>query len=164
MRLFLLSAFLISLLVSGCGFQPLYSQTNTLAGNASVLDHVWIEQIPDADGLELRNALIDRFYHHGSPNDPRYILKVRLILSTRDLAIRKNDTTTRAQLVFRADYQLVDTETRQIIDSGNTRAIGSYNILSSQYTTLVTQNAARVQALQELADKLTLRLGIVLTR
>ncbi len=160
----LVVAFAVTLLVAACGFRPLYSNTNTLAGGTSVHDNIWIDQIPDADGLNLRNALIDRFYHNGTPDSPAYILKINLTRSTRDLAIRKNDTTTRAQIVYRADYTLADRANQQIIDSGSIRAIGSYNILESQYTTIVTQDRASQQALEEMADKLTLRLGVVLEK
>lgn len=152
----------ICFFLAACGFTPLYSHTSTPAGNSSTLDTVWIETIPDADGLMLRNNLIDRFYHHGVPDNPAYRLRIVLTQNTRDLAIQKDATTTRAQLVFRADYTLISDATRETIDSGSVRAIGSYNILSSQYTTIVTQNAAREQALQELADKITLRMGVVL--
>lgn len=155
---------LVVFLLSACGFRPLYSNTNTLAGGTSVHDDIWIDQIPDADGLNLRNALIDRFYHNGTPDSPTYILKINLTRSSRDLAIRKNDTTTRAQIVYRADYTLTDRTSRQVIDSGSIRAIGSFNILESQYTTIVTQDRASQQALEELADKLTLRLGVVLDK
>ncbi len=156
------SALVLCLAISACGFTPLYYHTNTPAGAASVLDDVWIDTIPDAEGLELRNALVDRFYHHGTPDNPAYVLHITLTQNARDLAIKKDATTTRAQLVFRADYTLLRRDTRAVVDSGSTRAIGSYNILSSQYTTIVTQSAARTQALQELADKLALRTGVVL--
>ena len=149
------------LLVSACGFTPLYSNTNTLSGGRSSLDNVWVETIADADGLALRNNLIDRFYHNGTPEDPTYTLRIVLTRDVRDLAIQKDATTTRSQIVFRADYTLLRQDTRQTIDSGSVRAIGSYNILSSQYTTLVTENAAREQALQEMADKIALRLSVV---
>jgi hypothetical protein len=36
--------------------------------------------------------------------------------------------------------------------------------LESQYTTIVTQEAASRQALEEMADKLTLRMGVVLEK
>jgi LPS-assembly lipoprotein len=156
--------FLALFLLSACGFRPLYSGTNTLAGGTSVHDAIWIDQIPDADGLNLRNALIDRFYHNGTPEHPAYVLKIVLTRNSRDLAIRKNDTTTRAQIVYRADYTLTDRAANEIIDSGSIRAIGSYNILESQYTTIVTQETASRQALEEMADKLTLRLGVVLEK
>ena len=158
------AALLLALFIAACGFRPLYSGTNTLAGGTSVHDAIWIDQIPDADGLNLRNALIDRFYHNGTPEHPAYVLKIVLTRNSRDLAIRKNDTTTRAQIVYRADYTLADRANQQIIDSGSIRAIGSYNILESQYTTIVTQDRASQQALEEMADKLTLRLGVVLEK
>jgi LPS-assembly lipoprotein len=150
---------LVAFALVGCGFTPLHSaHTNS----DTSLNRVWIDTLPNSDGLMLRNALIDRFYTNGMPDQTPYILQIELTQLQRDLVIDKDSTTTRAQLVYRADYHLIDRTTRQSVDSGSMRAIGSYNILSSQYTTLVTENAAREQALQELADKLTLRMGVVL--
>ncbi len=159
-----LAALALMLFIAACGFRPLYGGTNTLTGGTSTHDQIWIDQIPDYTGLTLRNALIDRFYHNGTPDNPAYLLKVTLTANSRDLAIRKNDTTTRAQIVYRADYALVERTSQKIVDSGSIRAIGSYNILESQYTTIVTQEAASRQALEELADKLTLRMGVVLEK
>lgn len=156
------AALLSVFILTSCGFTPLYSNTNTLADSTSILDQIWIDSIPDYEGLYLRNNLIDRFYNNGTPEAPPYILQIKLAIGGRELAIQKNDTTTRAQIVFRADYNLLNRQTREVIDSGNARAVGSYNILSSQYTTLVTEKAARDQALQELADKITLRMAVVL--
>lgn len=145
----------------GCGFTPLHTtQTNT----NGALNQVWINTLPDSDGLMLRNALIDRFYTNGMPQQTPYILQISLTQLQRDLVIDKDSTTTRAQLVYRADYQLIDRATRESLDAGSMRAIGSYNILSSQYTTLVTQTKAREQALQDLADKLTMRMQVFLNQ
>jgi LPS-assembly lipoprotein len=153
---------LITLFLAACGFHPLYQNTNTLAGGTSILDTVWIDIIPDANGVYLRNALIDRFYHNGMPADPKYQLHVTITEDSRNLAIKKNDTTSRAQLVIRASYTLKDRATDRILETAETRAVSSYNVLNSQYTTLVTQGEARNAALTELADKLTTRTAVLL--
>lgn len=152
-------------LLNGCGFRPLYGNANTLAGSATSLDQIIIEDTPGgASELNIKNALIDRFYHHGYPENAPYSLRVALQESARSIVIEKNDTTTRTQLVMSAAYTLINRSTRQVIDKGVIRAVSSYNILPSQYTTLVTQADARDMAIRELADKLTLRMAVVMEK
>lgn len=159
MRYFLI--LLSVLFLASCGFQPLYGQNSTAE---AVLDNIWIETINDADGVTLRNALIDRFYRQGYPVNPSYTLSVDLDESNRDLDIRKNDTTTRAQLILRATYQLKDRETGRVLFTETARAVNSYNILANQFTTTVTQQEARDRSLKDLADKIQNRLAIYLSQ
>lgn len=154
----------LAVLLGACGFQPLYQQNHLATGESSVLDQVWIKTIPGASGLALRNNLVDQFYKHGTPENPAYTLKINLYETSRSLAIQKNDTTTRAQLVLNADYQLINNKTGATIDSGRMRTVSSYNILTSQYTTIVTLDAGRRQGLEQLADKLTQRTVMMLQK
>ncbi len=157
-----MTVLLFSFFLAACGFRPLYQNTNTLSGGATPLQQVWIANIPDHSGLRLRNALTDRFYHSGAPQDPRYALEVKLAENHRNVIIDKDDSTTRRQLVLSAEYRLLERATRRVLDSGSLRASSAYNILPSQYTTLVTEDAARMNALNDLADKITLRLATIL--
>jgi len=159
-KIFLILTSLVVL--SSCGFRPLYGNTNTLAGSTTSLDQIMLEDMPGATGLNMKNALIDRFYHHGYPENPLYALRVNLQESGRSIVIEKNDTTTRTQLVMSATYDLIDRRTRKSVDHGTIRAVSSFNNLPSQYTTIATQSDAREMTIRELADKLTLRMGVVL--
>lgn len=150
--------------VAACGFRPLYSGTNTFAGGSAVHQRVWIQTIPDIAGVKLRNALIDRFYNHGSPQNPDYILKITLRQDIRNVVISRDDFANRVQMVISAQYTLLRRDTRETIETGTLRASSSYNILSSQYTTLVTEDEARDLAIADLADKMTQRIGVLLTQ
>lgn len=153
------------ILLSGCGFRPLYGNTTTLAGGTTALDQVMIEDIPGGvSGLNLKNALIDRFYNNGYPDSPPYALTLQLHESGRSIIIQKNDTTTRTQLVLNASYKLINRQTREVIDEGRIRSVSAFNNLPSQYTTMVTQADARDMAVRELADKITLRMAVVLEK
>lgn len=150
------------LCLAACGFRPVYGTGTTIGGGDTVLDQVSISSIAGPTGLMLKNALIDRFYHNGYPDEPRYVLKVTLQETARSIVIQKNDTTTRTQYVVRALYTLQDKATGKLADQGDIRAVSSYNILQSQYTTVVTQNQARELSVRDLANKIALRLAVVL--
>ena len=69
---------LLSLLIlAACGFSPMYGNMNDNAlGTEDFLSYVAIDNIPDRDGVYLRNALIDRFHRNGSPVRNAYTLRV----------------------------------------------------------------------------------------
>ena len=162
---FILTVILIALapwMISACGFRPLYAPTEQADGR-DLLDQVWIATIQGQNGVILRNYLLDGFYHHGYPQTARYELTVNLAEFVRDVDVQKNDTTTRAQYVMVATYQIKDRSTQQVIDTGQARSVAGYNILLSQYTTLVSQNDAKNRTLRDLADKLQTRTALVLS-
>jgi LPS-assembly lipoprotein len=161
---FFFPVIITTLLIGACGFRPLYSGTNTLAGDATTLDNITISDVlpGGSSGLALKNALIDRFYHHGYPSNAQYVLKITVLETGRNIIIQKDSTTTRSQLVLSATYDLEDRQNRKTVDHGVIRAVGAYNVLQSQYTTLVTQNAAREAAINEMADKITMRMAMVI--
>ena len=48
-------------MLAACGFQPLYGNNgNAGPGVGATLSAVYVEQIPDRVGYELRNDLLDR--------------------------------------------------------------------------------------------------------
>lgn len=160
-RMVIFVALLSGLALSACGFQPLYGEKST--ANA-VLDNIWIETIDNASGVTLRNELIDRFYRNGYPQNPAYILSIRLTEGYRDLDIREDDTTTRAQLIQRASYQLKNRDSNAVLFEETARAVNSYNILASQLTTTVAAQEARERGLRDIADKIQNRLAIYLSQ
>lgn len=151
------------LIIAGCGFRPLYYDVNTVSGGESVLDQVSISSIQGSSGQQLKNELIDRFYNSGYPENPPYVLAIELKEATRDIVIQKDDVTSRAQIVMIINYVLLEKETRKTLSKGAVRAVGSYNILGSQYANIVTRETARDLALKELADKMALRVSVILT-
>lgn len=152
----------LTLAVAACGFRPLYAPLK-LADGSSLLDQVWIDTISGSSGIILRNYLLDSFYRNGYPERARYMLHIDLSETIRDVDVQKNDTTTRAQYVIIASYTIKDRAANTVIDSGQFRSVSGYNILLSQYTTLVSQSDAKDRALKDLAEKIQMRTALVLT-
>jgi LPS-assembly lipoprotein len=155
------------LLLAGCGFRPLYGSGSIVRdrgepGTVS-LSEVQIEPIPNRRGQELRNRLIDRFYGDGRPASPTYALAVtNLRTSITKLGIQKNATATTALLDMTATYRLTDAQTRATIDSGTSRSIVRYNILTSPFATLAAENDAYERAIQDISEDLTSRIAVTL--
>ena len=96
------------LLTSGCGFHPLYGSRD---GNSSVsaeLNDVAIDNIADRNGQILRNDLIDRMYHNGRPQSPKYTLTTSLRTLEEGIGLLPDATTSLTELNLYADYTLKD--------------------------------------------------------
>jgi len=154
-------------LVTGCGFTPIHGKF-AHSGNGTVQDSlsgIYIVNIPDREGQYLRNTLMDRFYMAGRPADPAYRLEIDTIEQRKtDLDITKSSDATRAQLRLQSKLQLYDARTNALLLQRNLMAITSYNILQSQFTTRVSEQNARENALDDLAGQIERHLTLYFKR
>lgn len=151
------------IILSGCGFSPVYGEKSAQnqSSVAAQLDKIYIDNIPDRSGQHLRNLLIDRFYTSGRPDKPANKLEIRNLTETASsLGIRKDATATRAQVQINADMILKNLKTGKIVYSRKLHTITSYNILDSQFTTLISEEDARKRGLIEMADTITRHLSL----
>jgi len=147
-----------ALLLAGCGFRPLYG--DGAAGSADQLARIRVEPIQDRVGQKLYSMLLDRLTPRGAPDHPAYTLQVRLNEGTQDLAIRKDESATRSNLVISATYTLAATDSRnpqRLV--GSATSINSFNRLTSEFATLAAQDDARERALRTLADEIRTRIA-----
>lgn len=159
----LLSALLIVLLAA-CGFTPMYgsgADKNVTQG----LDRVEISIIPDQTGVYLRNTLIDQFYQNGYPSSPTHTLIIsKISQSLIDLDITIDSEATRKQITLMTSLTLIDNETKEVVLTRSLRALTSYNVLGSQFTTRVSENDAREAALNDLARQTETQVGLYFKR
>ena len=158
---------LLCILLTGCGFSPMYGSNSVLQpqGVSTQINNVFVDNIPDRTGQYLRNLLIDRFYKLGRPQNPEYKLLVTdLKEASIGLGIRKDASATRAQLKIRATMKLVRSLDNKVVYARNIHTITSYNILDSQFTTLVSEQDARKRGLIEMADMLTRHVSLYFNR
>jgi LPS-assembly lipoprotein len=153
---------LTAILLSGCGFKPMYgSQSHqTDAAIPSQLSQIAIDIIPDREGQTLRNALIDRLYQNGYPNAPIATLKISKIEEVRnELDLTKSSDATRAQLRMSGTMTLTD-KSGAVVLTRTLKTITSFNILGSEFATRVTEESARESGLQDLARQVELNLSL----
>lgn len=159
----------LMILISACGFQPMYGNFKYSDGqlSESVTDKlavIDIALIPDRSGVALRNRLIDRFYTEGYPQDPRYVLKIdRLSEHIRGLDVTKTADATRGQLKLTTQFVLRDDKGQELIRR-NISATSSYNILVSEFNNRVSEQHARQSAILELAEQIEMYISLYFNR
>ena len=151
-----------AILAAGCGFEPLYAER----AGASVTDDlalVRVDLIPERTGQLLHNELLDRVNARGRPTQPRFRLVVDLSEATENLAIRKDDTATRANLILSADFLLADFDSSETRLVGTLRSVNSYDISSFEFATVSAETDARHRGVRDLAEEITARLALFLS-
>lgn len=144
--------------LAACGFQPMYAG----GYKGAVLEEmnaISIDPIADRTGQELHNHLLDLLNPHGRPANPRFALKITLTESISNLAVRKSEIATRANLRISATYVLSNVDTRQTLTSGASTVVAGYDILSSSFSRLIAEDDARARVVRELAGEIQTRLA-----
>lgn len=154
--------------VSACGFSPVYgdySNSATKIESAAALNRINISPLPDREGQYLRNALIDRFYKDGYPNNPLYQLIVgRLDEQETDFDITVDSEATRKQLKISTTIRLVDLQSQTALLSQTLYSLSSYNVLASEFATRTSEQNARDAILNDLARKIEQRITLQLNK
>lgn len=161
-RRYVLPAFgVIALLLAGCGFRPLY-KTGANSDEAA-LASVDVVTIKDRIGQQLRNLLIENLAPRGRATRTDYRLTVTLTESKTRLAIRKDETATRAKLTIEASFRLLALKNPRLgAFAGRAQSTNGYNILTSDFATLSAERDARDRSLRTLAQEIRLRVASAL--
>jgi LPS-assembly lipoprotein len=146
-----------------CGFQPLHTVQDPKVNNQTALvgNNIEISNIPNRSGQYLRNVLIDNMYLSGYPQNARYRLDVsKLSENITRLGVRRDASSTRAQMKISADIKLYDKHLGQTVLNRSFRTTNSFNILDSQYSTRVSEQYARDRALEDIAKQITTEMAL----
>jgi len=153
----------LTLVLAGCGFQPVYMPT--ASGKAGVaqreLASIYVDLIPERPGQVLRQELQQRFGDDaGTPS--QYDLKVAFSIAGEGIAIETNNLATRIRMTGAASWTLTARDAaHSTLTSGSARALDGLNLLQEQYfaadleTEVVQQRIA-----QKLAEQIATQLAL----
>ncbi len=144
---------MLSVLLAACGFQPMYG-----GRMAPQMAAIYVEPIPEREGYELRNTLIDILNSDGSQTGKRYRLQVTLRESSQGIALQNDATITRYNNTLEASYVLSDAK-GTVLTQGAEKELSAYNVAQSPYATLVAEQDANKRAAQDIAERIRLSLG-----
>jgi len=153
----------ILVLLDGCGFSPLYAPAADGSDGPAArgLSQISVAIIPERSGQLLRQALQTRFYGAGTSRARVFELKASFGISNDALAIRTDNTATRARLIGAATWTLTASDPRAgTVASGTARAMDGYNIFDQQYFAADLANeAAQRRVAEAVADRITIQLA-----
>lgn len=153
-----LLAALAAATLSGCGFQPLYSQGSPAA---EMIGRVEVGLIDSEPGFVMRERLTERL---GAPIDPSHRLEVELDLERVGVALTEQDVTTRFNIVGEASFQLTPLAGGPAIDFDPVISIAGYSAPESQtasaFASLSAQRDAERRVARALADLVVMRLAL----
>jgi LPS-assembly lipoprotein len=152
-------------LLAGCGFKPVYGVNSAGKSPSAVQQFASIEipLLPDRVGQQMRNMLIDALHPNGATGDYHYRLAIGIKEAVVSLGLQQNSTSTRGQVRLTIRYSLIDTENRKVVLSETLRTSTGYNILINQFSSVLSQDDAEAQGLQQIADDMTLHLALYFT-
>jgi len=161
-----IGALLVAGLMAGCGFRPLHggSSPGVADGTSQELALIAVAPIKDRLGQELHNQLLDLLSPRGRPRKPIYTLHVDLSQSIQLLAVRKSEFATRANLSAAASFSMTDARGGKTIFEGQSLAVTSFDVLSSEFGTLTAEKDAGRRAVTDLAQDMRNRIAVFFSK
>ncbi len=150
---------LTGLLISGCGFQPMYATRADGSSVAATLAGVEVAEHDTRVGQLVRNALLNNIAPVGQGQPERYRLEFVLTESEFDISVERNTDVNRRAYTLSAVYTLIDLSTGKRILTGDTFSRVSYDRVPSEFANLQAYRNAIERAAREVADNITTRLG-----
>lgn len=159
----LVSAALVSaaFLLSACGFRPLYAVPENGAQVTAELAAISIDPITERPGYQVREDLQDllRAASDGAIA-PRYGLDIGVEARRRPAAIEQDASVTRFNVVLNARYALRRLADGTLLNEGVSRGVAAYNVVDSEFATVVAQEDAEARAARLIAEDIGLQLSL----
>ena len=152
-----IGAAVILVLLVGCGFKPVYQETEGLGG-------VRVAKIANRSGQILRNNL-DMALSVSRRTKPEYLLKVSLAESVRSAGIRlEGDLATRGTYSITARFTLRRMEGSGVIYAGEYKTAGSYDIVGDAFANKAARDHTRLLLVDDVSRNVVHRVAVFLQR
>lgn len=154
MRIPSIIAFVVAIApaLAGCGFTPLYATAET--GGKSALARVHVADITSSSDEAARSLLAEFKWRAATESeDAHYDLYLNVKEQAQQLAVQIDNSVTRYNYRMNASYRLVDRKTGAA-STGAAKAVVSFNVVNSQYSTLFAEKSAREKAARNLVEQL----------
>jgi len=154
----------LPLLLAACGWHPLYGKLDDNTGAGLDLASVHVQPIPNRVGQNLYNELRDRINPGGEPADPQYDLVIGLTEQLQQYLVQADQTATRVDLTLYANFALYQRGNTQPLMIGQSRSTTTYDQLTNQYASVVSEDDAHRRGAEALADEISNRVAVYLAQ
>jgi len=152
-----------ALVLSACGFSPVYSSKEGAGSARARLEGVFVEAPHTREGQVFTRELLALLRGETSqPEDPAYRLEVKITEDELPLHIRRDRIVTRFRMHIDADYILRRMSDQTPIASGALTATGGYDRVDSDYSTHVSRRELKERLMKALAQDCRRRLAAAL--
>lgn len=147
--------------LAGCGFTPLYGDSDQSGGVARQLDEVDVQNIPERTGQMLRDQLQYQLHAAGAPTSELYSLAVGYTISAQNSGVQQDSSVTYNRFVANAVWTLSPIGNPAApLATGRASTENQINIIDQQYfaQTLET-NTVNQQIADTLAQEIDTQLA-----
>ena len=145
--------------LSACGFKPMYGKGGDDVYRAE-FPRISIAQIEDREGQMLRNELLTLMHPRGQAPKQDYRLSITLQESESGIAVSKSSFSTRANYTIVASIHMNSLIDDKPVFTDSVSLTGSYNVLQSQYATLMAEKDVKERLIRELAKSIVNRVSL----
>jgi LPS-assembly lipoprotein len=147
------------LALAGCGFHPLYAERSPL-GYDPALAAVTVRPVPDRIGQILVASLREQLNPRGATETPRYVLSIGLTVNRSDLGIRRDNTTSRAELRLDVSLQLTPSGGEAVLFRDTLQTLTAFDLPDDAYAATVAEQSARAAAAADLGREIAVRVAV----
>lgn len=151
------------LLISGCGFRPLYGTTLSGAALEDVMRTVEITTIPGRVGQRVRNELIFDTTGGGEAAVPEYRLDIALRESVLNTLVSSTGDPRSQTYQLYTQFKLVRLSDNQVVLTGNSNARAAYDKRDSVFADIRARRDAEDRAARTIADSIKVRMAAYLS-
>jgi len=148
----ILTALALTVLLSACGFEPVYGPGGT---GAQLQNRVLVDKPIDREGFLLVRQLEDRL---GRPNDAAYGLSILLSVGEEARAIDPDGDIRRFHVIGTATYTLTDLGSGTALKTETVDNFVGYSATGTNVATLAARRDATERLMTILADEIVLQL------
>ena len=150
---------LLGATVSGCGFQPLYGQTNSVGA----LRKIGLDVPNDRTGFLVRQAFYDQV--GGTPGEtPRFKLKLKINERHYGVGYSSTDNANRYEINEAISWSLVERDTDKVLKTGSRTLVISYAASGPAYAGVSAHQDGQARGAEQIAQSLIMDLGLYFSK
>ncbi|MDR3126007.1 MAG: LPS assembly lipoprotein LptE [Rickettsiales bacterium] len=148
---------MLAFAAGSCGFRPLYEKTafRDVSARSAKIAIPPVAGYDGTHGVDLRNELAAKLTPRGRPENPAYVLRIKMAKPHIYGYTMKPDGTESSYMVrISASYVLSGADGGKVVMENSASAQLSYNILKDQYSSEALKNNAIKLIVKDLADQI----------
>lgn len=142
---------MLPLALAACGFTPVYAP----GGSATQLqNNITVAEPNTRNGFLITQRIEEKL---GRAVDPDYRMALSVSSRQEDVAVDREGSITRYNLIGRADYSVIETSTGRVVTSGKVENFTGYSAAGTTIATVAAQRDAQQRLMVLLADQIVTR-------